>query len=108
MELSTILWVVLALIVALGVTWFQYFYKSTNRSRVTQLLFVLRSLVVFGILFLLINPKIFKIHYYIEKTPLFIAVDNSSSIKEINQTEAALSVKTFLQDHDDLSVKYEF
>ena len=107
MELSTILWVVLALIVALGVTWFQYFYKSTNRSRVTQLLFVLRFLAVFGILLLLINPKIIKNQYHIEKTPLVIAVDNSRSIKELNQTEAALSVKKLLQDHEDLSDKYE-
>src|SRR5690554_4255547 len=107
MELSTILWVVLALIVALGVTWFQYFYKSTNRSKVTKLLFVLRFLAVFGILLLLINPKIIKNQYQTEKTPLIIAVDNSRSIKEFNQAETALFIKNALQSNDKLSEKYD-
>ena len=93
MEVSTVLWMLLALVVALGITWFQYFYKSTQRSRTIKLLFVLRFLAVFGILLLLINPKVIKNQYQTEKTPLIIAVDNSRSIKEHNQTETALSVK---------------
>lgn len=107
MEVSTVLWMLLALVVALGITWFQYFYKSTQRSRTIKLLFVLRFLAVFGILLLLINPKVIKNQYQTEKTPLIIAVDNSRSIKEHNQTETALSVKNLLLNNKDLSEKYD-
>jgi competence protein ComGC len=107
MELSTVLWIILSLFVALGVTWFQYFYKTSHRSKVYKLLFVLRFLAVFGILLLLINPKIIKNQYQTEKTPLVIAVDNSRSIKEFNQDETALSIKNALQSNDKLGEKYD-
>src|SRR5690606_442717 len=107
MELSTVLWIILSLFVALGVTWFQYFYKTTHKSTVYKLLFILRFLAVFGILLLLINPKIIKNQYQTEKTPLIIAVDNSRSIKEFNQDETALSIKNALQSNDKLDEKYD-
>src|SRR5690606_16328035 len=107
MELSTVLWMVLSLFVAGGVAWFQYFYKSAHRLRVTRVLFLLRFLAVFGILLLLINPKIIKNQYQTEKTPLVIAIDNSRSIKELNQNQTALSIKNTFENHDKLSEKYD-
>lgn len=107
MEISTILLVLTAFILALGLSWFQYFYKSKSRLKVNKLLFVLRFFALFGILLLLINPKISKTNHEIIKTPLVIAVDNSRSINELNQNEIALAVKNKLQSDNDLNEKFD-
>lgn len=107
MEISTIVLIILAFVVALGLSWFQYFYQSKSRLKVNKLLFVLRFLALFGVLLLLINPKISKTNHEIIKTPLVIAVDNSRSIKELNQNEIALSIKNKLQSNNDLNEKFD-
>lgn len=107
MEISTIVLIILAFVVALGLSWFQYFYKSKSRLKVNKLLFILRFLALFGVLLLLINPKISKTNHEIIKTPLVIAVDNSRSIKELNQNEIALAVKNKLQSNNDLNEKFD-
>ena len=80
MTTSTLLWIIGAVILALGIALFQYYYKakySTPRNRIYT---ILRFLSVFVLLVLLINPHYKKTTYYIEKPALAIAVDNSESI----------------------------
>lgn len=107
MEISTILLVLSAFVLALGLSWFQYFYKSKSKLKVNKLLFLLRFLALFGVLLLLINPKITKTNHEIVKTPLVVAVDNSRSIKELNQNEIALAVKEKIQSNSDLKEKFD-
>jgi len=107
MEIYTIGWIIIAFFVAIGLSWFQYFYKSKNRLKVTKLLFFLRFLALFGLLLLLIDLSFFKHTYRIEKTPLVIAVDNSRSIKELNQDQIALDIKNKLYANNDLNQRFD-
>src|SRR5690606_31528539 len=107
MEFSTVLLIFLAFVAALGLSWFQYFYKSKSRLKINKLLFILRFLALFGVLLLLINPKITQTLHEIVKTPLVIAVDNSRSIRQMNLNEVALTVKEKLQSDSELKEKFD-
>ncbi len=80
MTTNTILLLLLSLVIAGGLSYFQYFYKAKNHSNVNVFLAFLRFLIIFGLLVLLINPVMTKNSLQVTKTPLAIAVDNSSSI----------------------------
>ncbi len=80
MQISTILFIILAAVVALGLVLFQYYYKTKRRGKIIILLSFLRFIGFFGILMLLINPKFIKKVYSVEKANLVVLVDNSSSV----------------------------
>jgi hypothetical protein len=82
METITVLYIVLAAIVALGIVVLQYVYKQKAKSDVYLLLAFLRFIGIFGLLILLINPQFSQKSYSLEKPNLVILVDNSSSISE--------------------------
>ncbi|MEJ1221978.1 VWA domain-containing protein [Sediminicola sp. 1XM1-17] len=84
MQTSSVLLILLAALVALAIVLFQYFYKNKGSRKQNVILSLLRFIGIFGILLLLINPKFTKTEYRIEKTNLVVLVDNSSSLKEIN------------------------
>ncbi len=71
----------MAVIAALGMAVFQYFYKTKSRSKTVIFLAILRFLGIFSMLLLLINPQIKSTILEVVKPKLVIAVDNSSSIK---------------------------
>lgn len=107
METNTILLLVLAFVIAFGLSWFQYFYKAKIKFNINKLLFALRTLTLFGILVLLINPKITSTQYEEIKTPLVIAVDNSRSIKELKQDQLLLALKDKLSADSRLIDKFD-
>ncbi len=72
-----------------------------------MLLAFLRFFSIFGILLLLINPKITTNTFEIAKTPLPIVVDNSSSIAELKANETALEVYKKLISSKELQDKFE-
>ncbi|APQ18898.1 hypothetical protein [Maribacter hydrothermalis] len=82
MESITVLFIILAAIVALGIVVFQYIYKQKAKSKIHWLLAFLRFVGVFGLLLLLINPKFSQKLYTLEKPNLIILADNSTSISE--------------------------
>lgn len=102
----TILLVFLALLFSLLCAYFQYFYKSAIASRITYLLASLRFVTVFALLFLLINPTVKRSVYEIEKTPLPIIVDNSSSITELKANQTALELFKKLNENTALKDKF--
>ncbi len=81
MQTNTVLFIVLAAIVALVLVLFQYYYKSKVKGKTIIVLSFLRFISIFGILLLLINPKFTKKNYEIIKTNLIFLLDNSSSVK---------------------------
>ncbi len=81
MQTSTILYIILAAIVALGLVLFQYYYKTKKRGKLHVLLSFLRFIGLFGIFLLLINPKFTKNEYTLEKANLIVLTDNSSSVE---------------------------
>lgn len=107
MTIVTMLLVFLSVIIAAGLSFFQYYYKAGNRTKVNLLLAFLRFLSVFLLLILLINPLITSKSYEIEKIPLPIVVDNSSSITDLKANDQALQIYKELFSNADLNEKYD-
>ncbi|MCC9070060.1 hypothetical protein LNQ49_00380 [Flavobacterium sp. F-65] len=107
MTTNTILLLVLSLVVAGGLSFFQYYYKAKSKSKLNLFLAFLRFLSIFGIFVLLINPIITKNSLEIIKTPLPIVVDNSSSIIALNSKEKVLELYKKLTSNKELQEKFE-
>lgn len=93
MTTQTILLIILAGIIALSVSVFQYFYKGTGYRKRNLLFSMLRFLSLFALLVLLIDPHVESTIYTTVKPVLAVAVDNSASIdylKEKQQVEQTL------------------
>lgn len=82
METITVLYIIIATIVALVLVVFQYVYKPKVKGRLSLVLAFFRFLGIFGILLLLINPQFSKNSYSLVKPNLVILTDNSSSIAD--------------------------
>ncbi|MDD2821981.1 MAG: hypothetical protein PHW29_12020 [Flavobacterium sp.] len=107
MTTNTLLLLLLSLLIAGGLSFFQYIYKAKNKSKVGWFLAFLRFLSIFGILLLLINPIVTKNTLETVKTPLPIVVDNSSSISFLNANEKALELYKRIQSNSDLQEKFD-
>ncbi|MFC6095907.1 hypothetical protein ACFPVY_04550 [Flavobacterium qiangtangense] len=107
MTTNTILLILLSVLIAGGLSFFQYFFRTKNKSKTNLLLVFLRFFSIFGILLLLINPKITSNTFEIVKTPLPIVVDNSSSISELKANETSLEIYKKLVSNKDLQEKFE-
>lgn len=106
MTTSTVLLLLFSTLIAGGLSFFQYFYKAKNKSKVNLFLAFLRFLSVFGILLLLINPIITSSKLEIIKPPLVIAIDNSSSITNLNGDSTARKIVNALQSNAAIQEKY--
>ena len=93
MQTSTILYVVLAAIVAVGLVLFQYYYKSKKRGKLIVFLSFLRFMALFGVFLLLINPKFTKNDYMLEKANLIVLTDNSTSVEKAKSDVASVLEK---------------
>jgi len=99
MSPETILYIVIAACVSLALAVFMYGYKPKYKGNLRWLFGVLRFISIFAILLLLINPKFKTESYTIVKPKLPVLIDNSSSIKELDQTDGVLRmVETFRTD----------
>lgn len=113
MTITTILLLLLSLVVAGSLSFYQYLYKAKNKSTVSLFLAFLRFMSIFGLLLLLINPIITKNTLETVKTPLPIVVDNSSSIsflntnKKVSELYQKLISNAALQDKFDIQ-SYQF
>ena len=107
MTTTTLLLVLLSVIIAAGLSFYQYLYQVKNKSKTILFLTFLRFLSIFSILLLLINPIIAKKTYETSKTPLPIVVDNSQSIAELKQDNLAKELSQKLFENTKLKDKYD-
>jgi hypothetical protein len=107
MTTNNILFLLLSLAIAGGLSFIQYYYKAKTKSKVNLILAFLRFVSIFGILLLLINPIITRKTLETIKTPLPIIVDNSSSIVDLKANESALELYKKLSQNKDLQVKFD-
>ena len=107
MTTNTILLLLLSLLIAGGLSYFQYFYKAKTKSKVNLVLAFLRFLSIFAILLLLINPIITRKTLEIVKIPLAVVVDNSSSIIDLKAKETALKTYKKIIQNKDLQEKFD-
>ncbi len=103
MKTGTILFIILAGILALFLALFQYIYKSKNHTKLYKLFAILRFITIFCVLLLLVNPKFEKVTYYNEKPNLIMVLDNSESISYLNQDEKAKKIVENLRANDSLN-----
>ncbi|RZJ35035.1 MAG: hypothetical protein EOO51_07035 [Flavobacterium sp.] len=106
MTTSTIVLLFLSIVIAGGVSFYQYLYKQP-RSATTKLLAVLRFLSILGLLLLLINPVVSTNRYETEKAPLAIVIDNSQSIKELKAGKQATEVFNRITSNSSIKEKFD-
>ncbi|MEP0266426.1 VWA domain-containing protein [Dokdonia sp.] len=77
---TTLLLIIGAIVIALAIAMFQYFYKATYKTKRNKIYAFFRFCTVFGLLLMLINPTYKQETYYTEKPSLAIAIDNTASV----------------------------
>jgi len=106
METETLLFILLALFASLLIALFQYVFKNNEKGQLKYWLSFLRFLAYFCILLLIINPSIKKSTTKIVKPNLVIAVDNSTSIKNISQNTAIENLVKLFKNNEGLNKKF--
>ncbi|WP_163514961.1 VWA domain-containing protein [Gelidibacter japonicus] len=107
MNTETILYIILAGIIALSLALFQYIYKHRKRSKTYVLLTFLRFVSLFSVFLLVINPKFNKITFFNEKPNLLIAVDNTESVKYLDQDQKTRDLVELLQKDEGLNERFD-
>lgn len=97
----------MALILAISIAVFHYYYNSKNKEKVSFILTFFRFLSLFLIFLLFINPKIERLEIENIKPVLSVAIDNSSSIKEIGNTEEVRGLLSNFKSNKVLNQKFD-
>ncbi|WP_338409750.1 hypothetical protein [uncultured Flavobacterium sp.] len=105
-QITSIL-LILSVLIAGLLSYYQYLYKATSKSNLNLFLTFLRFTSYLTVFVLLINPVISQKSLEIVKTPLPIFFDNSQSIKELNAQENIKSVYEALKDNKKLKTKFD-
>ncbi len=106
MTTITIVYLILSIIIAGGLSYYQYFFKNRLPNKTHKFLSIIRFLTIFGILLLIINPKITKHTFQIEKPFLPVFVDNSASVDHLKSTETTNEIFKTISENKKLSEKY--
>lgn len=109
MSSATLIYIILSGIIALLLALFQYWHKSKYALKRKVIYTVLRSITLFSILLLIVNPTFEQTQLYTEKPNLIVAIDNSTSIKHLNQDQNTLNAIELITKnkaiHDKFNVK---
>ncbi|SDS04192.1 hypothetical protein SAMN05216503_1791 [Polaribacter sp. KT25b] len=106
MQIATILYTILALLLSLSIAFFQYYYKVKNKPKVTNLLFVLKTLSLFLLILLLINPTIENTVIENEKPILAVLADNSKSVPFFKEDKNVKGIIATIKNNNDLKNKF--
>ncbi len=107
MSINTMLLIFISFLLAIGLSFYQYFLKAKSKSKVNLLLAFLRFLTVFGVLVLLINPIITWNQRELVKPVLALVVDNSESISFYKSDDIAKKLQSKLESNKQLNEKFE-
>jgi len=103
-----ILYILIAFFASIAVAYFQYLYKVKTKAKRNTLLFILKSISLFLLLLLLINPKITTTIIENSKPTLSILVDNSKSISFFNEERNVIDFISKLKKNKELTAKFNF
>ena len=106
MTITTLLYTIIAGIIALLLAFFQYKYNKKSMSKLNMLFLLLRFVTLFSVLLLIINPKFNSITFYKEKPNLILAVDNSSSVKHLKQDNNVQRFLKKIKENKELNTKF--
>ncbi|MCK0109723.1 VWA domain-containing protein [Flavobacteriaceae bacterium S0825] len=102
---NTLLYIILAGITALLLALFQYIYKSKKR-KLNPIFSFLRFITIFSVLLLIINPKFEKVALYNEKPNLVVVVDDSESVKHLEQDKNVNELLASIKNSKELNDKF--
>ena len=102
---NTLLYIILAGITALLLALFQYIYKS-KRRKLNPIFSFLRFITIFSVLLLIINPKFEKVALYNEKPNLVVVVDDSESVKHLEQDKNVNELLASIKNSKELNDKF--
>jgi len=105
-QIQTVLFILLAVLVAFVLVLFQYYYKNKRNGKLQVVLSFLRFLALFGTLLLFINPKFAKNEYSLEKANLVLLTDNSTSITPEDRSQVIANLALFKNNTSSLSEKF--
>ena len=104
MQTDILFYIVIALFLSVSLAFFQYFYRVKEKNKTTNLLFSLRSLSIFLLFIMLINPSLEKSILTNQKPILSVLVDNSISTAYFKQE---VITKNLLADFKTNSLLYK-
>ena len=107
MSSQTVLYIIIAGVISLMLVLFMYGYKPRYSKKAIWTYGLLRFVTLFSILVLIINPKFKTSTYSVEKPSLPILVDNSASIKELNQVTNVEALVESFKNNDALNKKFD-
>lgn len=107
MTANIVLQLLLSVLLAGALSFYQYFFKAGKKTNTFLLLASLRFLSIVGILLLLINPVVSRKTFETIKTPLVLAVDNSNSIADLKADKTTLEMFEKLSLNKDLAEKFD-
>ncbi len=107
MSTTTLLYIILAGIIALFLALFQYWFSAKQKGKQLMLYTFLRFISIFSLLLLLINPKFEQISFFNEKPNLVLVVDNSESIAYLKQDSNAITILNELTNNEELKKRFE-
>ena len=102
---NTLIYIILAGITALLLALFQYIYKS-KRRKLNPIFSLLRFITIFSVLLLVINPKFEKVTLYNEKPNLVVAIDDSESVKHLEQDKNVNELLASIENNQELNDKF--
>jgi energy-coupling factor transporter transmembrane protein EcfT len=108
LQLIIILYILIAFLASIAVAYFQYLYKVKTKAKRSTLLFILKSISLFLLLLLIINPKITTETLENSKPTLSILADNSESISFFNEQQNVIDFIRELKNNKDLAAKFNF
>ena len=106
MEKYLIIWILLGLLFSSFFGYYLYYYKVKQPTKINLVLAIIRSLAIFLILLLLINPTIPEKVLFPQKTKLSVLVDNSSSIKYFKKDSLVKHILESLKTDKKLNKKF--
>ncbi|WP_396596690.1 VWA domain-containing protein [Dokdonia sp. R86516] len=107
MQTETLLLIIGAAILALGIAVFQYFYKAKYKTGRNKVYGLIRFLSVFGLLLLLINPTYKQVTYVTVKPSLAVALDNTSSIKHLGYDDESEDLVSRFRESESLNNTFD-
>lgn len=102
-----ILYFVIAVFLALGIAGWLYYIDRKKSQKLPLLLFLLRFLSALSLTLLLFNPVFRRNIVSVQKPKLIVGVDNSLSIKTLNQTESVKKILEVIKNDQQLQEKYQ-
>lgn len=106
MQTESLIYIILAGLIALLLALFQYLYKSKRVTKTNMLLALLRFVTLFTLFLLLINPKFETQLYFDEKPSLIVAVDNSESVKYLGRDRQTKEFVNLLKKNQQLNARF--